>query len=71
MLEWIIIPFSRNLSNSGIEPRSLVLQVDFFFFFFLPSEPPGKSFRAHYLQVFLSTKAARNRLGEAGLGGNL
>ena len=34
MLEWIIIPFSRNLSNSGIEPRSLALQVDFFFFFF-------------------------------------
>ena len=32
--------------------------------FVLPSEPPGKSFRAHYLQVFLTRKAARNRVGE-------
>ena len=28
------------------EPGSLALQVDFFFFFFLPFVPPGKPFKA-------------------------
>ena len=37
ILEWVAIPFSRGLSNSGIEPRSLALQADS-----LPSKPPGK-----------------------------
>ena len=31
-----------DLLNPGIEPRPPALQVDFFFFFFLPSELPGK-----------------------------
>ena len=37
ILEWLAFPFSRELPNSGIEPRSLTLQVDS-----LPAEPQGK-----------------------------
>ena len=37
ILEWVAIPFSRDLPNSGIEPESPALQVDS-----LPSESPGK-----------------------------
>ena len=37
ILEWVAIPFSRDLPNPGIEPRSTILQVDY-----LPAEPPGK-----------------------------
>ena len=37
ILEWVAIPFSRDLPNPGIEPRSPTLQVDY-----LPAEPPGK-----------------------------
>ena len=37
ILEWIAIPFSRDLPNPGIEPGSPALQADS-----LPSEPPGK-----------------------------
>ena len=37
ILEWVAVPFSRDLPNPGIEPRSLTLQADS-----LPSEPPGK-----------------------------
>ena len=36
ILEWVVVPFSRNLSYPGIEPRSPALQADS-----LPSEPPG------------------------------
>ena len=36
-LEWIAIPFSGDLPNSGIEPRFPALQVDS-----LPAESPGK-----------------------------
>ena len=28
ILGWVAIPFSRDLPNSGIEPRSLTLQAD-------------------------------------------
>ena len=38
ILEWVVVPFSRDLPNPGIEHRSPALQVDS-----LPSEPPGKS----------------------------
>ena len=38
MLEWVAFPFSRDLSNPGIEPRSSALQADS-----LPAEPQGKS----------------------------
>ena len=37
MLEWVAIPFSGDLPNPGVEPRSPALQADS-----LPSEPPGK-----------------------------
>ena len=37
ILEWVVVPFSRDLSNPGIEPASPALQVDS-----LPAEPPGK-----------------------------
>ena len=37
ILEWIAIPFSRDLPNPGMEPGSPALQADS-----LPSEPPGK-----------------------------
>ena len=38
ILEWVVIPFSRDLSKPGIEPGSLTSQADS-----LPSEPPGKA----------------------------
>ena len=37
ILEWVAIPFSRDLPNSGIKPRSPALQADS-----LPAEQPGK-----------------------------
>ena len=37
ILEWVAFPFSRDLSNPGIEPRSSTLRADS-----LPAEPPGK-----------------------------
>ena len=35
-LEWVAFPFSRDLPDPGIEPRSPTLQVDS-----LPAEPQG------------------------------
>ena len=37
ILEWVAIPFSRDLPHPGIEPGFPELQADS-----LPSEPPGK-----------------------------
>ena len=37
ILEWVAFPFSRGLSNSGIQPGSPTLQADS-----LPAELPGK-----------------------------
>ena len=37
ILEWVAVPFSRDLPNPRIKPRSPTLQVDS-----LPAEPPGK-----------------------------
>ena len=37
VLEWVAIPFCRDLPNPGIKPGSRALQGDS-----LPSEPPGK-----------------------------
>ena len=47
--EWVAIPFSRNLPNPGIKPRSLALQADS-----LPFEPQGKSKIQTQLLAFLS-----------------
>ena len=38
ILEWVAIPFSRDLPNREIEPKFPALQANS-----LPSEPPGKS----------------------------
>jgi len=38
ILEWVAFPFSRDLPNLGIEPRSPTLQADS-----LPAEPQRKS----------------------------
>ena len=38
ILEWVAFPFSRDLPNPEIKPRSLALQADS-----LPAEPQGKS----------------------------
>ena len=38
ILEWVAIPFSEDLPNPGIEPRSPTLQEDYS----LPAEPQGK-----------------------------
>ena len=37
ILQWVAMPFSRDLPDSGIEPRSPTLQIGF-----LPFELPGK-----------------------------
>ena len=37
ILEWVAFPFSGDLPNPGIEPRSPASQVDS-----LPAEPHGK-----------------------------
>ena len=37
ILEWVAFPFSKDLPNPGIKPRSPTLQEDS-----LPAEPPGK-----------------------------
>ena len=37
ILEWVTFPFSEDLPNPGIEPRSPALRVDS-----LPAEPQGK-----------------------------
>ena len=39
ILEWVAIPFSRDLPNPGIEPGTPTLRVDSFL-----SEPPGKPY---------------------------
>ena len=38
ILEWVAFPFSRDLPNPRIEPKSFALQADS-----LPAEPQGKS----------------------------
>ena len=38
ILEWVAFPFSKDLPNPGIKPRSLALQVDS-----LPVAPQGKA----------------------------
>ena len=39
ILEWVAISFSRDLPDSGIEPRSSALEADA-----LTSEPPGETY---------------------------
>ena len=51
ILEWVVMPSSRDLPNPEIKPRSPGMQADS-----LPSEPPGKD---HYLPYFLSKSGQR------------
>ena len=44
ILEWVVVPFSRDLPNPGIKPRSPALQADS-----LLSKPPGKP----WLRIFI------------------
>ena len=44
ILEWVTFPFSRDLPNPGIEPRSPTLWVDS-----LPAELQGKPWILKYL----------------------
>ena len=37
ILEWVVVPFSRDIPNPGIKPRSPALWENS-----LPAEPPGK-----------------------------
>ena len=48
ILEWIAVPFSRDLSHPGIEPRSPTLQVDS-----LLTEPQGKPKNIGLCSLFL------------------
>ena len=44
ILEWVAVPFSRDLPNPGIKPGPPALQIDT-----LPFEPPGKPIPAKIL----------------------
>ena len=44
ILEWVVIPFSRDLPHPGIEPSSSALQADS-----LLSKPPGKPLSHHWM----------------------
>ena len=55
ILEWVAMPFPRDLPNPGIEPRSPALQVDT-----LPPEPQGSPLvnnnEADLIDSIISTK---------------
>ena len=50
ILEWLAFPFSRDLANTGIKPRSPELQADS-----LPSWSPGKPKNTGVYSLFFST----------------
>ena len=57
IVEWVAIPFSGDLPDPGIEPRSPTLEADS-----LPSEPPGKPLRLlHKLFYLLLTTTLSGR----------
>ena len=58
ILEWVAIPFSRDLADPGIKPRSPSLQVDS-----LLSEPPGKHGEIVVLIKRLKLGLRRRRAG--------
>ena len=53
ILEWVALPFSRGLSNPGIELRSPAFQADS-----LPSELPGKPQSEHQKTIVNERKTA-------------
>ena len=54
VLEWVAIPFSGDIPNSGIEPRSPALQADS-----LPAEPPGKPKILEWVAYPFSSRSSR------------
>ena len=50
-LEWVAVPFSRDLPNRGIEPRFPELQADS-----LLAEPQGKPIHGKPLVTYFSSK---------------
>jgi len=60
ILEWVAFPFSRNLPNPGIEPRSPTLQADS-----LPAEPQGSPRILEWAAYPFSSRSSwpRNRTG--------
>ena len=50
ILEWVTMPFSRDLPDPGIEPASPALAGGFF-----TTEPPGKS-TVLYVQEMVNTR---------------
>ena len=62
ILEWVVIPFSRDLPDPGIEPRFPALQADS-----LPLEPPrklitGNEYVPIKFQFVFSDSSAYNQL---------
>ena len=53
ILEWVAFPFSGDLPNPGIKPRSPALQADS-----LPSEPPGNLLKLYSKQLAAAAAAA-------------
>ena len=60
ILEWIAFPFSKDLPNPGIEPRSPSLQVDS-----LPTEPQGSPRVPEWVAYPFSSGSSqpRNQIG--------
>ena len=48
MLEWVAIPFSRDLANPWIEPGSPALKMESLLF-----EPPKKPILYKYLHIYV------------------
>ena len=46
ILEWVAFPFSRDLPNPGIKPRSPTLQADS-----LPAEPQAKPLETDFFLI--------------------
>ena len=66
MLEWVAVPFSRDLPSPEIEPRSPALQADS-----LTAEPPGKPKNTEWVAYPLSNGSSwsRNRTGASCIAG--
>ena len=56
ILEWVTVPFSRDLPNPGTEPRSPALQADS-----LPAEPHGKPSANRCIKRKISKERDRGR----------
>ena len=65
--EWVAIPFSGDLPDPGIEPRSLALQADA-----LLSEPPGAPSKGGVeLPTWVTEKRVRGMVHDVAQGGSL